>query len=77
MSGSRLLGAVIFGKSSKMMEWPAVAWIYTVTCAKKKTPEVLAIKLAKRTLEIPLPSMPTVGFVLRQVHSGYAQVVDL
>jgi hypothetical protein len=55
------------------MEWPAAAWICSITRVEKKTPP---IKLAKRTLEIPLPGVPTVGFVLRQVHLRYAQVVD-
>jgi hypothetical protein len=61
----------------KTMVRPAAAWICSVTCAEKKTPELNTIKFAKRTLEIPLPGMPIVGFVLRQVHPEYAQVVDL
>jgi hypothetical protein len=77
MSGSGLLGAFISGKSSKMMEWPAAAWIYSVTRAEKKMSELLAIKLTKMTLEIPLPSAPTIRFVIWQVHLRYAQVVDL
>jgi hypothetical protein len=65
MLGSGLLGAVITGKPPQMMEWLAAAWVYSVTCVEKKTLELLAIKLTKRTLEIPLPGTPTVGFVLR------------
>jgi hypothetical protein len=61
----------------KMMEWPAAAWICSVPCAEKKMPDLDAIKFTERTLEIPLPGVPTVGFVLQQVHQGYAQVVDL
>lgn len=68
---NRLLGAIIFGK------WPVVAWIYCVTCAKKKTLELLAIKRAERTLKIPLPDSLTVRFVLQQVHLEYPQVIDL
>jgi hypothetical protein len=51
--------------------------ICSVTCAEKKMRELDSIKFAKRTLEIPLPSVLIVRFVLRQVHPEYAQVVDL
>jgi hypothetical protein len=47
-----------------MMEWLAAAWIYSITCVEKKMPELLAIKPAKRTLEIPLSGTPTIGFLL-------------
>jgi hypothetical protein len=48
--GNGLLGAAIPGKLLKTIEWPAAAWIYSVTCAEKKTPELDAIKFARRTL---------------------------
>jgi hypothetical protein len=53
---------------------PAAASIWMLTLANKKTSDLDAIELAVRTpKKSPLPSAPTVGLLIRQVHQGYAR----
>ena len=68
------LGTVVFGKLSKVKERPAAAYIWRLTLAEKKTPDLAAIELTARTPEkSSLPDAPTVGLLIRQVHQGYAR----
>ena len=67
-------GTIVFGKLLEVKENLAAAYIWTLTLAEKKTPDLDAIELAARTLEkSPLPGAPTVGLLIRQVHQGYAR----
>jgi hypothetical protein len=67
-------GTVVSGKLPKQKANPAVASIWMLTLAEKKTPDLDAIKLAARTPEkSPLPDAPTVELLIRQVHQGYAR----
>ena len=67
-------GTVVFGKLLKVKANPAAASIWMLTLAEKKTPDLDAIELAVRTPEkSPLPSVPTVGLLIWQVHQGYAR----
>ena len=62
-------GTVVSGKLPKVKANPAVATIWMLTLAEKKTPELAAIELAVRTPEkSPLPGAPTVGLLIRQFH---------
>ena len=67
-------GTVVFGKLPKVKANPAVASIWMLTLAEKKTPDLDAIELAVRTpVKSPLPSTPTVRLLIWQVHQGYAR----
>ena len=62
-------GTVISGKLPKVKANSAAAFIWMLTLAEKKTPDLDAIELAVRTPEkSPLPGAPTVGLLIRQVH---------
>jgi len=62
-------GTVVSGKLPKVKENPAAASIWMLTLVEKKTPDLDAIELAVRTPEkSPLPSAPTVGLLIQQVH---------
>ena len=51
------------------------ACIWTLTLVEKKTSHLDAITLAGRTPEkSPLPVVPTIGLLIRQVHRGYARL---
>ena len=67
-------GTVVSGKLPKVKANPAVASIWMLTLAEKKTPDLDAIKFAARIPEkSPLPGVPTVELLIRQVHQGYAR----
>ena len=67
-------GTVVFGKLLKVKANPAAASIWMLTLAEKKTPDLDAIELAVRIPEkSPLPGVPTLGLLIRQVHQGYAR----
>ena len=67
-------GTVVSEKLPKVKANPAAASIWMLTLAEKKMPDLDAIELAVRTPEkSPLPSVPTVGLLVRQVHQWYAQ----
>jgi hypothetical protein len=69
------LGTVISRKLPKVKEKPAAACIWTLTLVEKKTSHLDAITLAGRTPEkSPLPVVPTIGLLIRQVHRGYARL---
>jgi len=62
------------GKLPKVKANPAAASIWMLTLAEKKTPDLDAIELAVRTPEkSPLPSVPTVGLLIRQDHQEYVR----
>jgi hypothetical protein len=54
-------------------EKPAAACIWMLTMAEKKTSHLDAITLTGSTPEkSPLPGVPTIGLLIRQIHRGYA-----
>ena len=72
MGGFR--GTVVSGKLPKVKANPVAASIWMLTLAEKKTPDLDVIELVVRTPEkSPLPGVPTVGLLIRQVHQGYAR----
>ena len=70
-------GTVVSWKLPKVKENLAVACIWMLTLAEKKTSDLDAIELAARTPEkSPLHGAPTVGLLIRQVQ-GVCPAVDL
>jgi hypothetical protein len=62
-----------------MIEWPVASGSIDLQRHLRGDENigVAGHKVRQEDSENPLPGAPTVGFVLRQVHLGYAQVVDL